>query len=61
MDDDEVPTALRLADYAGEDEGAWFLLESAPVAEEAAAAAEEEVAAAAAEEEVAAEEEEAVM
>ena len=36
MDDDEVPTALRLADYGGEDEGAWLLLESAPAAEEAA-------------------------
>ena len=33
---DEVPTALRLADYDREDEGAWLLLESAPVAEEAA-------------------------
>tara|TARA_B100000768_G_scaffold110064_1_gene102054 strand:+ start:272 stop:409 length:138 start_codon:yes stop_codon:yes gene_type:complete len=31
-----VPTALRLADYDREDEGAWLLLESAPVAEEAA-------------------------
>ena len=36
VDDDEVPTALRLADYGGEGEGAWLLLESAPVAEEAA-------------------------
>ena len=33
VDDDEVPTALRLADYGREDEGAWLLLESAPVAE----------------------------
>ena len=45
VDDDEVPTALRLADYGGEDEGAWLLLESAPAAEEdaeeAAPAAEE--------------------
>jgi hypothetical protein len=53
VDDDEVPTALRLADYDGEDEGAWLLLEeaapavaeeaaeeAAPVAEEAAAAEE---------------------
>ena len=47
------PTALRLADYGGEDEGAWLLLESAPVAEEAAeeeAVAAEEEAAVAAEE-----------
>ena len=40
-----MPTALRLADYGGEDEGAWLLLESAPAAEEdaeeAAPAAEE--------------------
>ena len=43
--------ALRLADYGGEDEGAWLLLESAPVAEEAA-----EEAAPAAEEATAAEE-----
>ena len=47
---DEVPTALRLADYDREDEGAWLLLESAPVAEEAA-----EEAAPAAEEATAAE------
>ena len=46
-----VPTALRLADYDREDEGAWLLLESAPVAEEAA-----EEAAPAAEEATAAEE-----
>ena len=40
VDDDEVPTALRLVDYGGEDEGAWLLLESATAAEEAAPAAE---------------------
>ena len=35
MDDDEVPHALLLDDYGGEDEGAWVLLEAAPAAEEA--------------------------
>ena len=40
VDDDEVPTALRLVDVGGEDEGAWLLLESATAAEEAAPAAE---------------------
>ena len=31
----EVPHALLLDDYGGEDEGAWVLLEAAPAAEEA--------------------------
>ena len=31
VDDDEVPTVLQLAEYDGEDEGCWVLLE--PVAE----------------------------
>ena len=30
VDDDEVPTALSLEEYGGEDEGSWLLLE--PVA-----------------------------
>ena len=28
VDDDEVPTALRLEEYDGEDECAWLLLEA---------------------------------
>ena len=28
VDDDEVPTVLQLAEYGGEDEGCWVLLES---------------------------------
>ena len=35
VDDDEVPTVLQLAEYDGEDEGCWVLLE--PVAAEAEA------------------------
>ena len=36
VDDDEVPTVLQLAEYDGEDEGCWVLLE--PLAAEAAEA-----------------------
>ena len=65
MDDDEVAGvggavdgAAAFVDYGGEDEGAWLLLESAPVAEEAAeeAAPAAEGAAPAAQEATAAEE-----
>ena len=35
VDDDKVPTVLELAEYDGEDEGCWVLLE--PVAAEAEA------------------------
>ena len=36
VDDDEVATVLRLAEYGGEEEGSWVLIE--PVALAAAAA-----------------------
>ena len=37
FDDDEVPTVLQLAEYDGEDEGCWVLLEPVAAAAEAEA------------------------